>query len=972
MIGFEASLTLENQQLSQSTTDISSFHIIKSRTVINSGGVMDVQVRTYFSEALTFVSGAIKPALAQSIATGLSQLITGETSSNKKDPLTNVMNSLSSSILSLFGQETSLSDPIIVASFRVTCDQGDGSSVCGSIAKSLHPSSSSSLNNDFSYNSHIVIASSTSSTTNPSKESPRNLQNIPKHTLTVSPLGLIFDTSGSIIANVDSLLQVEGSGKNVFLDTAIANALKIVRDSNYTLSAKLDTSTIVDPNWYRYTYNNSTSRYVYDNQTIISSTTCGTVNLFLRGKQRTGQTVTVGVNAQLDATNVYSCIHHILKEYSIIPTVSSEKRDLFVTSSILATNLTLGGLVQLRLTTTDVSGVNNLLGWLSAPISISNHLWAVSTLTMPQSTFSENINAGSESIEASLTLSETAYQLPRIEHRSELSGATITNLPRYIQESMCTDVREFNNATKGAYLNSVAFAGCDRGDGMPSRDITLAPCLAGYGSYEVLYVLNLIYPDYVQSPSRNSSAKNFGQVNLNFKERNYSWDANSANESFPSFLNYVNVTSYEVSGCLSLMNTTNRVSSLISTPLSSTSLLMSGRIATLRVNSAQANLSSLISQTKRSLPLPSKKCFGVLQSSFLTQCGGELLLGILRMFSPIIDDFYSTFQSAKSDPVGTIKSSWQFFLRYTWPQLSRRASLNDSLIGDEYLDGILSGFRKLFISLPVQFIYSLNAAWGSVYAEVFILDINKNESVAWVNATTLYNGSVQSGSINSSRISVLDISCKLFSSASKPAPFWAQLSGIIGGKNTSISLGSPLHASLHLGYLIAWFDQIASRLPIEKFITDPTEIHLYKDNAISTILVKAIDYLSGSTTNTTTCPKIVPSVSATPIVSPSQSLQPSASISAPPLASLSPSPSSSFIPGVNTDGSALNQNETIIIIASSVVSGVIFIVAIGAFIFVRYFLGGRRNKGKVVSRKDPFDSVKPGDYGTRKDGLEMM
>jgi hypothetical protein len=985
MIGFEAFLTLENQQLSsQPTTDISSSHILKSRLVINSGGKMHIQVNTYFSKAISIVSNAIKPILAQSIATGVSQLITntGELSSTgtNKDPLSNVMNSLSSSILSLFGQETSLIDPMIVASLRVICDQDDGSSVCGSIAKSFYPSSSSSSssssNNDFSYNSHIVIASSTSSTMNPSKESPRNLQNIPKHTLTVSPLGLIFDTSGMIIANVDSLLQVEGSGKNVFLDTAIANALKIVRDSNYTLSAKLDTSTIIDPDWYRYTYNNSTSRYIYDNSTrsenqmrIISSTTCGTVNLFLRGKQRIGQTVTVGVNAQVNATNVYNCIEYLLKEYNIIPPVSSEKRDLFVTSSTLAKNLTLGGLVQLRLTTTEINDVNNLLGWLSAPISLNNHLWAVSTSTMPQPSFSKNINAGSESIEASLTLSEAVYQLPRFEYRSELSGATITNLPSYSQESMCTDVREFNNAKKGAYMHNVAFAGCDRGDGIPSRDKTLAPCLGASGSSDILNLLNLIFPDFVQKSSGSSSRNSFGQVDLNFKESNYPWGATGNIESLPLFLNYVNINSYEVSGCSSVINTTSRVSSLLSTS-SSSSLLTSGKIITLRINTARSILSSIISQTKRSLPLPSNKCIGVLQSSFETQCGGEFLLGILRMFSPIIDDFYNTFLSAKSNPVGTIQSSWQFFLRYTWPQLSQSESSTVSLIGEKYLDTIVSGFRKLFINLPVQFINSLKASWGSVYAEVFILDINKNESVAWVNATTLNGGSVESGSVNSTRISVLDISCKLFSSGSKPAPLWTRLSGIIGGTNTSISLGSPLFASLHLGYLLIWFDQIASRLPTEKFLTDPTQIRLYKDTAISTILIKAIDYLSGSYTNNITCAKIVPSVSATPTVTPSQSVQPSASKSAPPRTSLSPSPSSSIIPAINTDGSALSQTETIIIIASSVVAGVIIIVAIGGFIFVRYCLGGRGNinKGKDISKKDeqnPFNSVKPQtDYGT--------
>jgi len=425
------------------------------------------------------------------------------------------------------------------------------------------------------------------------------------------------------------------------------------------------------------------------------------------------------------------------------------------------------------------------------------------------------------------------------------------------------------------------------------------------------------------------------------------------------------------------MNTTSRVSSLTST--SSTSLLTSGKITTLRINTAQSILSSMISQNKRSLPLPSNKCIGVLQSSFVTECGGEFLLSILRMFSPIVDDFYSTFQSAKSNPVGTIQSSWQFFLRYTWPQLSQLESPTVSLIGERYLDTIISGFRKLFINVPVQFINSLNAAWASVYAEVFILDINKNESVAWVNATTLSGGSVRSGSVNSTRISsVLDISCKLISSGSKPAPLWTRLSGIIGGKNTSISLGSPLFASLHLGYLLTWFDQIASRLPIEKFLTDPTEIRLYKDTAISTILVKAIDYLSGSSTNNITCAKIVPSISATPTVTPTQSVQPSASKSAPPRTSLSPSPSSSIIPAINTDGSALNQTETIIIIASSVVAGVIIIVAIGAFIFVRYCLGGRGNniKGKDISRKDeqnPFDSVKPqADYGTNTTKIDTI
>ena len=74
----------------------------------------------------------------------------------------------------------------------------------------------------------------------------------------------------------------------------------------------------------------------------------------------------------------------------------------------------------------------------------------------------------------------------------------------------------------------------------------------------------------------------------------------------------------------------------------------------------------------------------------------------------------------------------------------------------------------------------------------------------------------------------------------------------------------------------------------------------------------------------------------------------------------------------------INQTETIIIIASSVVAGVIIIVAIGAFIFVRYCLGGRgnNNKGKDISRKDeqnPFDYVKPqADYGTNTTKIDTI
>jgi len=323
------------------------------------------------------------------------------------------------------------------------------------------------------------------------------------------------------------------------------------------------------------------------------------------------------------------------------------------------------------------------------------------------------------------------------------------------------------------------------------------------------------------------------------------------------------------------------------------------------------------------------------------------------MFSPIVDDFYSTFKAARVDPVKAIQSSWRYFLRFTWPQLSILDPYV-SLTGEQYIDGILTGLRKLFISYPVKFVNSLQIESGSVQADVYVLDTNKNESVAWVNASTLYGGYVRSGSINSSRISSLDVSCKLIDRAVRPAPLWAKLSGSVNGKNTSVpSEGSPIYASIHIGYLLEWFDLIASRFPIYKLLTGSTEAYLYKDSAVSTVVVKAIDYWSNVATTNTSCstrngpiPSSTPRASTTPstTATPSYSVTPSTSPTSHSTSSSSPSPTYVPVPSDgNSNGNAISQSTAIIV---SFVAGFVLSVAIGGFVFARYFRRGRQGDRK--------------------------
>lgn len=935
-------------------------YLAKSLVLLDSGGLLYVQASASWSEAASVVSGLIKPVLLRSIVSSVVQHISGVGSNN--NPASSIARTLSTSLLSMLGQDEHSIDPVLAASLHVKCDADEGDALCLSFSKNLNPSSCSST--ECFFHSHIVIGNADSF--KPIAGPSRRLQNIPTHTLTLSPLGFTFDTRGKVSAHVSSTLDVEGSSSSVFLDAAIAKALNIARSSNYTLSGLLSVATTVDLNWFHYNWSNDTAAFVYDNRSSsdVSTSTCGTLNLFIRGEKRVQQTVTVGVNAELDASYLNQCIEHILNEYGI-NNPSSAERDLFVTSSNSVNNIKLGGLIQLRLDHTDIGVDANkkVIGRLSAPISLNRHLWAISSDVLPQSSFSQNISAGSGSIEASLTLPMAVYQLPQFEHFSSSTGAEIKNQPKYKMTDKCRDVVEINNDRIGAYFHNLAYAGCDDGTGLPSRDAAQGPCLSGYGSRDVLNLLNSIFPNYIQISSSSSS---FGRVSLVFKESDTnSWGAIGNDGSLPPFLNYASVSSYSVKGCTSFKSSSNYVSSLPSTPVSSSSLLNKGYAVTIRVDSASSKFSSSLSPFKRSLPPSDFGCNSPgWQAGLQTTCGSELLLRVVRMFSPIVDDFYSTFKDTRVDPVKTVQSSWRYFLRYTWPQLSILDPYI-SLTGEQYIDGILTGLRKLFISYPVKFVNSLQIESGSVQADVFILDTNNNESVAWVNASTLYGGYVLSGSINSSRISSLDVSCKLIDRAVKPAPIWAKLSGSVNGKNTSVpSEGSPIYASIHIGYLLEWFDLIASRFPIYKLLTGSTEAYLYKDNAVTTIIVKAIDYWSNVATTNTSCytrngliPSSTPRASTTPstTATPSFSVTPSTSPTSQSTISGSPSPTYVPIPSDgNSNGNVISQSTAIIV---SFVAGIVLSVAIGGFVFARYFRGGRLGSRKRAKSSESSSKV---------------
>jgi hypothetical protein len=834
MFEIEAYLSMETSSKSNYTLNNieiqSSTNLAHSLLLFDSGGIFSFHASALWSEAIAVVSRVTKPVLTRSIVSGLAQHITGVDSSSSST--SSVVQLLSTSLLSLLGQDIQSMDPLLIASLRLICNTEERDAICLSISKSLNPSCDAT---ECLYKSRIEIGNFDE--IKPT-EGPRHLADIPTHALNLSPLGLSFETAGKVVGRVSSILDVAGSSNSVFLDAALAKALNLARGSNYSLSGILSVATTVDMNWFHYNWNNKTNVYEYDNRTTadVSTSNCGTVSLFISGEQRIGQTVTIGLKAELDASDVNRCIDHLLTEYGISsPFPSLSERDLFVTSSGTVDSNKLGGLVQLLLVQTKVGigSESSVIGRLSAPLSLNRHLWAISDAILPQSSFPKNISAGSGSIKASLSLPLVVYQLPQFEHFSSVSGASIKNQPIYQSPTTCTDILEINNEKKGAYFHNLAYAGCDDGSGLPSREATQGPCISAFGSKDVINVLSSIFPSFVQSSSLSSS---YGRVNLIFKESDkILWGASGNENSLPSFLNYVSVTDYAVSGCISLKNSSSHVNRLPSTLNSFVSFLQTGKVVTFRVDSSNLDLSSAPSPFKRTLPPSDLGCPATWQVGFQTQCGGELLLRILRMFSPTVDDFYATFKSAKVNPASTIQSSWRNFLKYTWPQLSTPDAYI-SMIGERYLDGILTGLRKLVIGYPVMFINSLQIESGTVQADVYVLNTNNNESVAWVNASTLNGGYVRSGSINSSRISPLDISCKLINRAITPAPLWAKLSGAVYGKDTSsFSTGaSPIHASIHMGYLFQWSDLIASRFPIYKFLSGSTEAYLYKDYAVTT------------------------------------------------------------------------------------------------------------------------------------------
>jgi hypothetical protein len=951
MFEIEAYVSMETSSNSNNTLnniDIQSLtNLAHSLLLLDSGGIFRFHASALWSEAIAVVSRVMKPVLTRSIVSGLAQHVTGVDSSSSST--SSVVHLLSTSLLSLLGQDIQSMDPLLTASLRLICNTEERDAICLSISKSLNPSCDAT---ECLYKSRIEIGNSDE--IKPTV-GPRHLADIPTHALNLSPLGLSFETAGKVVGRVSSILEVAGSSNSVFLDAALAKALNIARGSNYSLSGILSVATTVDMNWFHYNWNNKTNNYEYDNRTTadVSTSSCGTVSLFISGEQRIGQTVTIGLKAELDASGVNRCIDHLLTEYGISsPYPSLSERDLFVTSSGTVDSNKLGGLVQLQIVQTNVGigSESNVIGRLSAPLSLNKHLWAISNANLPQSSFPQNISADSGSIKASLSLPLVVYQLPQFEHFSSVSGASIKNQPIYQSPTTCTDILEINNEKKGAYFHNLAYAGCDDGSGLPSREATQGPCISAFGSKDVVNVLSSIFPSFVQSSSLSSS---YGRVNLIFKESDkILWGASGNENSLPSFLNYVSVTDYAVSGCISLKNSSSHVNRLPSTLNSFVSFLQTGKVVTFRVDSSNLNLSSSPSPYKRALPPSDLGCPATWQVGFQTQCGGELLLRILRMFSSTVDDFYATFKSAKVNPVGTIQNSWRNFLKYTWPQLSTPYAYI-SLMGERYLDEILTGLRKLVIGYPVMFINSLQIESGTVQADVFVLNTNNNESVAWVNASTLNGGYVRSGSINSSRISSLDISCKLINRAVTPAPLWAKLSGSVYGKDTSsFSTGaSPIRASIHMGYLFQWFDLIASRFPIYKFLSGSTEAYLYKDYAVTTLIVKAIDYWSSVETTNTSCftrngasyPSSSPKASATPspTLTPSRSALPSSSSSS--------NPSPSFVPA-SSDANEITQRTAIF---ASSVAGALLIVALGGFIFARY------RRGRGICDVFSFDSQKP-------------
>jgi hypothetical protein len=875
LFGISASANLQNQSSIEAGNPYKQFAAVKLS--LKSGGQLTVKTSVSFSTASSFLSTRVTPVLVQSVINGLASMAGDNPSLNKTYtdstsetplPLTPLVVALSKAFTSILGIEDVSNDStstnsLLLASLIITCDQIAGH-ICGSVISSIDTSSCSLLGCNFDAAIDIKTSSeninipSTPFLTNQTRRLFGGLSSsVPKFTIMISPLGIIIDTEGKLTANVDSNLKISGSGDNVFLDAAIARVLHLVTDSNYFLAGYISTTLVVDQMWKHYVFNELTNTYQLLTRISedIDEKVCGYMKLYLTGQKISFignvRSVHLGMSAEFDASGIDNCIERILKEYGVLST--SSKKDLFTISSSLSSSTALGGLFQIRLVeakeTVNLAGKDKILGWISLPMSLNTHRWAVSSSSSPPSSLSSSLTSSSDFILS--VMKEYTVNFPLFRFDVQFSKWMLSSSPLFYQYTDTLIMKE----QSGWSITDLSFAGCDTGIGKPSFSSTIQPCLAASGSSDIISLLNFFFPDLISKKSQNSNQ--FGSINLDFTDGKQKWNGNDLLSTKSSDSYTIVLTQESISTSLRSTDTAS----------SSTNILTRAKVIRLSMTAQFFSTRGYQDQVytingRRILPSSTLTCNSGIYA-ITSNCGLDYIIRYFRLISPLADTVYTTVTNVIRNPSREIEILATDFIKITWPAIQNKNDISVVLTGDKTIDSVLTGFRKFFIGVPVKAIHEIGAKWITLRLEGFVGGINSNKAVIWADVSTIGNGKFTIDTLNSMitnpntmLISTLDITCQLLEAPSKPAQLWFEFSGHVGNDVKSSS-GSPISGSINIGRIIALLDLFGQKVNLysllSPFLPNTKSHNIYESNAISTLLIDLLDYVSFSSTTISTC-----------------------------------------------------------------------------------------------------------------------